>query len=405
MYQVSAVQMGGRQEPLVTDATAQPIAHPAQAAYAATMPSGHVHPAVATNQVAILVSPATYLAVSGNPVAVAQQGTTPWVLADAHPATVHGAGNAAPRGRKASASSSEDVTMLAQTAQSPVLAAAAALKSQAQVPPSPGSVVPSQQGSATNPSQHTQESAPKRRRKSASDRRGSASSKRIDDKADSEMSYRYSEEISAIATVLGIRLAGPKVIKIVEDIVLQQLRELVVLCADASRLRGARGLSVDDLQYVCRTNKPFAFRLASFIAEKEAKKRGPGAWPKYGDGHRHIAHHVLGSLNVWTPECPVQPTSSSFLTRVTEYERREEAATKGLEANEQVAYADARKNTSFTVKKAKRFREWLCVTLSTDFKGNDDFYDTLVSCVAQLCDHSVLIVHLIQSSRRDMPAI
>eukprot|EP00041_Stephanoeca_diplocostata_P035916 m.1283937 g.1283937 ORF g.1283937 m.1283937 type:complete len:82 (+) comp24778_c0_seq4:231-476(+) len=52
-------------------------------------------------------------------------------------------------------------------------------------------------------------------------------------------------------------------------------------------------------------------------------------------------------------------------------------AKPGLAPQEQKQLTDAKRTMSFTLKKTKRFREWLNLGSLMEFKANDDFYETM----------------------------
>lgn len=68
--------------------------------------------------------------------------------------------------------------------------------------------------------------------------------------------------------------------------------------------------------------------------------------------------------------------------------------TKDMQKDEYKVFADARKSVSFTHKKAKRFRDWLELPRTADFKPNDDMLELLGSLAV------VTATELIQDAQR-----
>eukprot|EP00041_Stephanoeca_diplocostata_P035920 m.1284597 g.1284597 ORF g.1284597 m.1284597 type:complete len:497 (+) comp24778_c0_seq42:308-1798(+) len=190
--------------------------------------------------------------------------------------------------------------------------------------------------------------------------------------------FKYQEELRAIMFIQGHRQRDRDTVELLEDLVRQHLLSVAVLAAANTRLRGARNMTTDDLLFVCRRNKVLAARLAEFVAQKDSRKRNWHAGLETrGSARFRSKWLILTSLNEMTSECEVLSPSQSFSDCVDEYAARSDVVAQGLAPQEQKQLSDAKRTMSFTLKKTKRFREWLNLGSLMEFKANDDFYETM----------------------------
>ena len=149
----------------------------------------------------------------------------------------------------------------------------------------------------------------------------------------------------------------------------------------------------DDLLFVCRRNPHRLSRMDDVLVfQKLAKSKKPGAKESTeairATGELPTCHgatarpswrwDVLSTLNDLTPESKLSIQDSAFvgsLRRPTQLEA--DTLTKHMTKTEYRDYTDAKRNSSFTNKKMKRFREWLNYPSYTDCKLNEDVLELL----------------------------
>lgn len=191
---------------------------------------------------------------------------------------------------------------------------------------------------------------------------------------------RFQEEFNNLMIVHGFKKQNDETTQVLEAAVRRQVIEMTRKASDSTRIRGARNMTVDDLMFACRRNKVVTHKLAEFIAQKEARKKmgRPTQENRLGVQQRS-KWLLLSTLNDLTSEIAIplaSPEVESMIDELDE-ERVADQITKGLNSEGYKEYLEAKKGCNFTFKKTRKFREWVDLSAITEFKGNDDFYETL----------------------------
>eukprot|EP00040_Diaphanoeca_grandis_P012457 m.63118 g.63118 ORF g.63118 m.63118 type:complete len:454 (-) comp23242_c0_seq1:288-1649(-) len=190
--------------------------------------------------------------------------------------------------------------------------------------------------------------------------------------------FKYLVELENIMTVQGFQKANDDTVKTLEDVIKSQVVNVVHLASESTRERNARNISTDDLLFGARRDPVVSHRLVEFVAKKEAKKKqGFGRIATRIGIQQRSRWLLLSSLNDLTSECTVDFASDELEAEVAEMQVEADELTKHMQVADYKRYAEAKKGMSFTLKKGKRFREWINLQLFTDLKANDDFYETL----------------------------
>ncbi|KAI9725578.1 MAG: Transcription initiation protein spt3 [Chrysothrix sp. TS-e1954] len=198
----------------------------------------------------------------------------------------------------------------------------------------------------------------------------------------------------------------------IEEIVQNQVKEMLIRASESANRRGVRTISIDDLMFLIRHDKPKVSRLQSFLSWKDVRKTAkdsdekPGGGDDFANGpddataaagsgasadmaargmNRNrrtkvkLPWDVSSFYNVQLPERDEEgedeeeaEMTSATLERLKNADER----TRDMTREEYVHWSECRQ-ASFTFKKAKRFREWAGFGGVTDSKPNDDVVDIL----------------------------
>ncbi|PWN91177.1 TFIID-18kDa-domain-containing protein [Acaromyces ingoldii] len=234
---------------------------------------------------------------------------------------------------------------------------------------------------------------------------------------DSQPEYRYLQEISQMMFVFGdVVDPHPDVLKLVEDIVRNQVIELMLQSRALSARRSSRFLSPEDLIFLIRYDRAKVNRLRTYLSWKDVRKNAKdsggdagAAGPDVPEGDDAVDNPVKSRIAKIRLPWDIQTVYSEHLTapggagdeREEEDEDDIEAhqdslqrlkdadeATRRMTREEYVHYSECRQ-ASFTFRKGKRFREFINAGAYLDVKPNDDIIDILgflaFETVRELC--------------------
>ena len=215
---------------------------------------------------------------------------------------------------------------------------------------------------------------------------------------------KYRNEIEQMMFVSG-EISAPlsETTELVEDIVRGQVVEMMTQAAHqaqattAGSKRSTRAITVDDLMFLIRHDKPKVNRLKTYLSwkdvRKNAKDQDGGAPGEAGDALEDAAAGDLRSktrknrvrlpwdvTNMFTEQVPEDDDDDeedmeanyAVLQRLKAADERTRAMTR----DEYVHWSECRQ-ASFTYRKSKRFREWSGVSQLTSTNLNDDIIDIL----------------------------
>ncbi|KAI0684396.1 transcription initiation factor IID, 18kD subunit-domain-containing protein [Earliella scabrosa] len=208
--------------------------------------------------------------------------------------------------------------------------------------------------------------------------------------------YKYSQEISQMMFVFGeVQDPNPETVNLVEDIVRSQLIELIIQARIQANRRGARSLSAEDLIFLIRHDRAKVNRLRTYLSWKDVRKHAKDSDAAGGAGVEDAleegaddkltakAQKITIKLpwEIMTMFSDVLPTDDEededdIEAHEASIQRLKEAddATRQMTREEYQHYSDCRQ-ASFTYRKAKRFKEFLNLPSSLDFKTGDDTVD------------------------------
>ncbi|KAI0806880.1 TFIID-domain-containing protein [Fomes fomentarius] len=210
--------------------------------------------------------------------------------------------------------------------------------------------------------------------------------------------YKYSQEISQMMFVFGeVQDPNPETVNLVEDIVRSQVIELILQARALANRRGARHLSAEDLIFLIRHDRAKVNRLRTYLSWKDVRKHAKDSDGQAGAGIDSVetledgadekltakAQKITIKLpwEIMTMFSDVLPTDDEededdIEAHEASILRLKEAddATREMTREEYQHYSDCRQ-ASFTYRKAKRFKEFLNLPPSLDFKTGDDTVD------------------------------
>ncbi|KAI1795095.1 TFIID-18kDa-domain-containing protein [Ganoderma leucocontextum] len=233
--------------------------------------------------------------------------------------------------------------------------------------------------------------------------------------------YKYSQEISQMMFVFGeVQDPNQETVNLVEDIVRSQLIELILQARALASRRGARHLSAEDLIFLIRHDRAKVNRLRTYLSWKDVRKHAKDSDGGGGGGVEveqleddkltakaqkitiKLPWEIMNMFSDVLPtddeededdieahEASIQRLKPAgppprrlpsdlhychaiYLIHLLPQEADD--ATRQMTREEYQHYSDCRQ-ASFTYRKAKRFKEFLNLPASLDFKTGDDTVD------------------------------
>ncbi|KAK4705001.1 transcription initiation protein SPT3, partial [Phenoliferia sp. Uapishka_3] len=176
-----------------------------------------------------------------------------------------------------------------------------------------------------------------------------------------------------------------EVVRFIEDTVRLQIGEMLIQARTQASRHGSRHLSVEDLIFLIRHDRPKVNRLRTYLSWKDVRQKVKDS--EADDGPDPV-EPVNESENL-------EESDSDDTDEVEAYEdskkRLQEAdeLTKAMTKEEYQHYADCRQ-ASFTYRKAKRFREFINLGIYMDGNPHDEVMDVLgflaYELVRSLCE-------------------
>ncbi|KTW26794.1 hypothetical protein T552_02795 [Pneumocystis carinii B80] len=207
---------------------------------------------------------------------------------------------------------------------------------------------------------------------------------------------KYKIEIQQMMFVLGEVLDSlPETTALVEDIVRGQVIEMITQATQHAMKRGSRSISVEDLIFLIRHDKPKVNRLKTYLSWKDVRKNAKEQdgvesseildesdtkmrvrksridlpWDIYSMFNEPIPFNLDEEDDYDSDE---QESNLDTLLRL----RFADLRTRTMTKDEYVHYSECRQ-ASFTYRKSKRFREWSGMNQLMDSRPNDDIIDIL----------------------------
>ncbi|KAG4305276.1 hypothetical protein PORY_001446, partial [Pneumocystis oryctolagi] len=206
---------------------------------------------------------------------------------------------------------------------------------------------------------------------------------------------KYKIEIQQMMFVLGeVHDPLPETVALIEDIVRGQVIEMITQATQHAMKRGSRCISVEDLIFLIRHDKPKVNRLKTYLSWKDVRKNA-----KEQDGvesseilddtdtrmrirksridlpwdvYSMFSEPIPFNLEEEDYDSDEQESSLDTLLRL----RSADIRTRTMTKDEYVHYSECRQ-ASFTYRKTKRFREWSGMNQLIDSRPNDDIIDIL----------------------------
>ncbi|KAG5437911.1 hypothetical protein PCANB_000257 [Pneumocystis canis] len=176
----------------------------------------------------------------------------------------------------------------------------------------------------------------------------------------------------------------PETTALVEDIVRGQVIEMITQATQHAIKRGSRSISVEDLIFLIRHDKPKVNRLKTYLSwkdvRKNAKEQDGVESPEIIDGS-DLPWDLYFMFSESVPfnfddeddyDSDEQESNFDTLLRL----RFADLRTRTMTKDEYVHYSECRQ-ASFTYRKSKRFREWSGMNQLMDCRPNDDIIDIL----------------------------
>ncbi|KAG5513628.1 hypothetical protein PMAC_000666 [Pneumocystis sp. 'macacae'] len=195
---------------------------------------------------------------------------------------------------------------------------------------------------------------------------------------------KYKVEIQQMMFVLGeVPDSLPETIALVEDIVRGQVIEMIVQATHHAMKRGSRCISIEDLIFLIRHDKPKVNRLKTYLSWKDVRKNAKEhdgvesseiiddsdlPWDLYSMFSEPIPFNIEEE-----DECNSDEQESNLDTLRLRFA---DLRTRTMTKDEYVHYSECRQ-ASFTYRKSKRFREWSKINQLIDSRPNDDIIDIL----------------------------
>ena len=217
--------------------------------------------------------------------------------------------------------------------------------------------------------------------------------------------HRYSSEIQSMLFTFGdVRNPLPETVSLVEDLVLSELREIVHKAAETAAGRNIRNFSADDIVFALRHHESLIIKLRDFLAWKDVRKNVKGSNDNEPSNNTVYAlteglkrplrfswepsyfalDFVPHALLYYYEDFPVSPITVKLdqldrtcVDNPVEKELRFfDQATRNMTTAEYLEFSECRQ-ASFTLKRAKKFREWTALSQITDYRVNDDCIELL----------------------------
>jgi transcription initiation protein SPT3 len=217
--------------------------------------------------------------------------------------------------------------------------------------------------------------------------------------------HRYSSEIQSMLFTFGdVRNPLPESVSLVEDLVLREIRTIIYRAAETAAARNIRNFSTDDIVFALRHHESLIIKLRDFLAWKDVRKNVKGS--NDNEPSNNTVYALSEELNrplrfSWEPsyfaldsvphallhyyeDFPVSPITVKLdkLDRTCADNPVEkelqffDQATRNMTTAEYLEYSECRQ-ASFTLKRAKKFREWTLLGQITDYRLNDDCIELL----------------------------
>ncbi|WFD26329.1 Transcription initiation protein spt3 [Malassezia nana] len=239
--------------------------------------------------------------------------------------------------------------------------------------------------------------------------------------------YRYQQEIAQMMFVsTEIDNPDPRVTRLIEDIVRNQVIEMIIQSRRIAQRRQSKYLAPEDLIFLIRYDRAKVNRLRTYLSWKDVRKNakdsggdtgGPGGGAGDGDGIDEAGDDSplrvnkrkmrlpwdLGSVFSDYPRVAGAPADDADEDDEDTIETNEDSlrrlkaadeTTRKMTREEYVFYSECRQ-ASFTFRKAKRFREFIHASMYLDVKPSDDTIDILgflaFEVVHELCTRAMKI--------------
>ncbi|KAJ3126258.1 Transcription initiation protein spt3 [Nowakowskiella sp. JEL0407] len=211
--------------------------------------------------------------------------------------------------------------------------------------------------------------------------------------------YKYQNEISQMMFVAG-EIAEPKkeTTELVEDIVRSQLIEIIIQAVALTHKRNSKTVSAEDLIFLIRHDKQKVYRLRAYLTWKEVRKRKDEVGPtgpkgdaeelvKEAEAPRAKKRKIKFSWDILTSLSDVLTDDEDDESEIDEEEleaneeliqrlKHADEVTKTMSKEEYMYFSECRQS-SFTFKKSKRFRDWCHMGVYYDNKPAADVVDIL----------------------------
>ncbi|KAF6807625.1 spt3 [Colletotrichum sojae] len=241
------------------------------------------------------------------------------------------------------------------------------------------------------------------------------------------MEPRFKQEIQQMMYIAGeTQDPSTQTVKLIEDIILDQVVHMLKTANDLAFRRGSRVFSNNDLIFQFRHDTARVDRLRTFLAWKAIRRTvkdaddkdafpdedmdapAPEDPPSSAPAGKAKFPTVLLPWDVssFFPEHPLDADddagSGSSSSAALEKLRRNDERTRDMSVSEYATWSEYR-HASLTYRKAKRFREWCGLGVVAENRPGDDVMDILGFLTAEMVQAltaEALVVQRLEMARR-----